>query len=148
MFPPERIVCLTEETVETLYLLDEEERIVGVSGYAVRPARVRREKPRVSAFISADIEKIVALEPDLVLTFSDLQADIAATLIRRNVAVHAFNQRDVAGILAMILARSSARAPGPTRSLPGWNNAWRKSARKPRSCRAAPASISRNGTIR
>jgi len=102
MFPPERIVCLTEETVETLYLLGEEERIVGVSGYAVRPARVRREKPRVSAFISADIEKIVALEPDLVLTFSDLQADIAATLIRRNVAVHAFNQRDVAGILAMI----------------------------------------------
>src|SRR5262245_33747407 len=102
MFPPERIVCLTEETVETLYLLGEERRIVGVSGYAVRPARVRREKPRVSAFVSADFEKILALEPDLVLTFSDLQADIAAQLIRRNVAVHAFNQRDVAGILAMI----------------------------------------------
>src|SRR5215470_9410331 len=102
MFPPKRIVCLTEETVETLYLLGEEQRIVGVSGYAVRPARVRREKPLVSAFISADIEKIVALEPDLVLTFSDLQADIAAMLIRRNVAVHAFNQRDLAGILAMI----------------------------------------------
>ena len=102
MFPPERIVCLTEETVETLYLLGEERRIVGVSGYAVRPARVRKEKPRVSAFISADFEKILALEPDLVLTFSDLQADIAAELIRRNVAVHAFNQRDVAGILAMI----------------------------------------------
>jgi iron complex transport system substrate-binding protein len=78
MFPPERIVCLTEETVETLYLLGEERRIVGVSGYAVRPARVRREKPRVSAFISADFEKILALEPDLVLAFSDLQADIAA----------------------------------------------------------------------
>jgi iron complex transport system substrate-binding protein len=102
MFPPERIVCLTEETVETLYLLGEERRIVGVSGYAVRPARVRREKPRVSAFISADFEKILALEPDLVLTFSDLQADIASELIRRNVAVHAFNQRDVAGLLAMI----------------------------------------------
>ena len=102
MFPPERIVCLTEETVETLYLLGEERRIVGVSGYAVRPARVRKEKPRVSAFISADFEKILALEPDLVLTFSDLQADIAAELIRRNVAVHAFNQRDVAGILAMV----------------------------------------------
>src|SRR6516165_1666765 len=86
MFPPERIVRLTEETVETLYLLGEEQRIVGVSGYAVRPARVRREKPRVSAFISADFEKILALEPDLVLTFSDLQADIAAELIRRNVA--------------------------------------------------------------
>src|SRR5499427_1912273 len=102
MFPPERIVCLTEETVETLYLLGEERRIVGVSGYAVRPARVRKEKPRVSSFISADVEKILALEPDLVLTFSDLQADIAAELIRRSVAVHAFNQRDVAGILAMI----------------------------------------------
>jgi iron complex transport system substrate-binding protein len=95
-------VCLTEETVETLYLLGEERRIVGVSGYAVRPARVRKEKPRVSAFISADFEKILALEPDLVLTFSDLQADIVAGLIRRNVAVHAFNQRDVAGILDMI----------------------------------------------
>jgi iron complex transport system substrate-binding protein len=102
MFPPERIVCLTEETVETLYLLGEERRIVGVSGYAVRPPQVRREKPRVSAFISADIPKILALEPDLVLTFSDLQADIVAELIRRNVAVHAFNQRDVAGIFDMI----------------------------------------------
>jgi iron complex transport system substrate-binding protein len=102
MFPPARIVCLTEETVETLYLLGEEGRIVGVSGYAVRPARVRREKPRVSAFISADFAKIIALKPDLVLTFSDLQADIAAELIRRNIAVHAFNQRDVAGIFAMI----------------------------------------------
>jgi iron complex transport system substrate-binding protein len=102
MFPPERIVCLTEETVETLYLLGEERRIVGVSGYAVRPPRVRKEKPRVSAFISADYEKILALEPDLVLAFSDLQADLVAELIRRNVAVHAFNQRDVAGILDMI----------------------------------------------
>jgi len=102
MFPPERIVCLTEETVETLYLLGEERRIAGVSGYAVRPPRVRKEKPRVSAFISADVPKILALEPDLVLTFSDLQADIASELIRANVAVHAFNQRDVAGILGMV----------------------------------------------
>jgi iron complex transport system substrate-binding protein len=102
MFPPRRIVCLTEETVETLYLLGEDARIVGVSGYAVRPPQVRREKPRVSAFISADVPKILALGPDLVLAFSDLQADIAAELIRKNVAVHAFNQRDVAGILAMI----------------------------------------------
>jgi iron complex transport system substrate-binding protein len=101
-YPPQRIVCLTEETVETLYLLGEDSRIVGVSGYAVRPPRVRKEKPRVSAFISADFEKILALSPDLVLTFSDLQADIAAELIRRNVTVHAFNQRDIAGILAMI----------------------------------------------
>lgn len=103
-FPPSRIVCLTEETVETLYLLGEQDRIVGVSGYAVRPPQVRREKPRVSAFTSADIPKILALEPDLVLTFSDLQAEIAMALIRQGVSVHAFNQRDVAGILAMIRA--------------------------------------------
>jgi iron complex transport system substrate-binding protein len=101
-FPPSRIVCLTEETVETLYLLDEQDLIVGVSGYAVRPRQVRREKPRVSAFTLADIPKILALEPDLVLTFSDLQAEIAAELIGAGIAVHAFNQRDIAGILAMI----------------------------------------------
>lgn len=101
-FPPERIVCLTEETVETLYLLGQERRIVGVSGYAVRPPRVRKEKPRVSAFTSADIPKILALEPDLVLTFSDLQADIAAALIRSGITVTAYNHRDIAGILAMI----------------------------------------------
>ena len=101
-FPPRRIVCLTEETVETLYLLGEQDRIVGVSGYAVRPPQVRREKPRVSAFISADIPKILALEPDLVLAFSDLQADIVADLVRAGVAIHVFNQRDIAGILAMI----------------------------------------------
>jgi iron complex transport system substrate-binding protein len=101
-FPPRRIVCLTEETVETLYLLGEQDRIVGVSGYAVRPPQVRREKPRISAFISADIPKILKLEPDLVLAFSDLQADIVADLVRAGVDIHAFNQRDIAGILAMI----------------------------------------------
>lgn len=101
-FPPRRIVCLTEETVETLYLLGEQDRIVGVSGYAVRPPQVRREKPRVSAFISADVPKILALEPDLVLAFSDLQADIVADLVRAGVDVHVFNQRDIAGIFAMI----------------------------------------------
>jgi iron complex transport system substrate-binding protein len=102
MFPPERIVCLTEETAETLYLLGEERRIAGISGYTVRPPRARLEKPRVSAFTSADIPKILALKPDLVLTFSDLQADIAAALIRQGVDVHAFNQRTVAEILDMI----------------------------------------------
>jgi iron complex transport system substrate-binding protein len=101
-FPPRRIVCLTEETVETLYLLGEQDRIIGVSGYAVRPPQVRREKPRVSAFISADIPKVLALEPDLVLAFSGLQADIVADLVRAGVVVHVFNQREVAGILAMI----------------------------------------------
>jgi iron complex transport system substrate-binding protein len=101
-FPPRRIVCLTEETVETLYLMGEDARIVGVSGYAVRPPRVRKEKPRVAAFISANVPKILALEPDLVLTFSDLQAGIVADLVKAGIAVHAFNQRDVAGIFAMI----------------------------------------------
>ncbi len=101
-FPPSRIVCLTEETIETLYLLGEQDRIVGVSGYAVRPPQVRREKPRVSAFTSADIPKILTLQPDLVLTFSDHQASIAADLIRVGIAVHAFNHRDIAGIIAMI----------------------------------------------
>lgn len=101
-YPPRRIVCLTEETVETLYLLGEQDRIVGVSGYAVRPPQVRREKPRVSAFVSADIPKVLALEPDLVLAFSDLQAGIVADLVRAGVDVHVFNQRDVAGIFAMI----------------------------------------------
>jgi iron complex transport system substrate-binding protein len=99
---PERIVCLTEETTETLYLLGEDWRIVGISGFTVRPARARREKPRVSAFTSARIERIVALRPDLVLGFSDLQADIAAALVRAGIAVYVFNQRSVAGILTMI----------------------------------------------
>jgi iron complex transport system substrate-binding protein len=102
MFPPGRIVCLTEETVETLYLLGRQDCIVGISGYTVRPPEARRDKPRVSAFTSADTDKIAALAPDLVLAFSDLQADIVATLIRRGIAVHAFNQRDIAGILDMI----------------------------------------------
>jgi iron complex transport system substrate-binding protein len=99
---PHRIVCLTEETTETLYLLEEDWRIVGISGFTVRPPRARREKPKVSAFTSAKIERIVELQPDLVLGFSDLQADIAADLIRRGVNVHVFNHRDVAGILRMI----------------------------------------------
>ena len=151
MFPPSRIVCLTEETVETLYLLGEEHRIVGVSGYAVRPPRVRREKPRVSAFISADFEKIIALKPDLVLTFSDLQADIAAELIRRNVAVHAFNQRDVAGIFDDDPhARRAGRRGREGRGARGVAGGPARCGARAgaRSCRAARVSISRNGTSR
>jgi iron complex transport system substrate-binding protein len=102
VFPPQRIVCLTEETVETLYLLGEQDRIVGISGYCVRPPEARRDKPRVSAFTSADIPKILDLRPDLVLSFSDLQADIVAALIRQGVSVHAFNQRTIAEIFDMI----------------------------------------------
>jgi iron complex transport system substrate-binding protein len=99
---PQRIVCLTEETTETLYLLEEDWRIVGISGFTVRPPRARREKPRVSAFTSAHIDRIVGLTPDLVLAFSDLQADIAAELVRAGIEVHVFNQRSVADILRMI----------------------------------------------
>jgi iron complex transport system substrate-binding protein len=98
---PERIVCLTEETTETLYLLGEGHRVVGVSGYTVRPPEAR-DKPKVSSFISARFDKIEALEPDLILTFSDLQADIASELVRRGFSVFAFNQRSVAEILQMI----------------------------------------------
>src|SRR5881396_2218582 len=98
---PERIVCLTEETTETLYLLGQQDRIVGVSGYTVRPPEAR-QKPKVSAFISAKFDKIEALRPDLVLAFSDLQADLAAELVRRGIAVVTFNQRTVAEILQMI----------------------------------------------
>jgi iron complex transport system substrate-binding protein len=98
---PERIVCLTEETTETLYLLGQGDRIVGVSGYTVRPPEVRR-KPRVSAFINANFDKITALAPDLVLAFSDLQADIVRELIRRGYTVVTFNQRSIAEILQMI----------------------------------------------
>ncbi len=98
----ERIVCLTEETTETLYALGEDWRIVGISGFTVRPPQARKEKPRVSAFTSAKIDRILALRPDLVLGFSDLQADIAAALVRHGVAVHVFNQRSVPEILTMI----------------------------------------------
>ena len=104
---PERIVCLTEETTETLYLLGEERRIVGISGYTVRPPRARREKPRVSAFLSAKTEKILALKPDLVLGFSDLQADIARDLAKAGLNVLIFNQRSVEEILGMIQVLAS-----------------------------------------
>src|SRR5256885_12144310 len=104
---PERIVCLTEETTETLYLLGEERRIVGISGYTVRPPRARHEKPRVSAFLSARTEKILELKPDLVLGFSDLQADISKDLVKAGLNVVIFNQRSVEEILNMILVLSS-----------------------------------------
>src|SRR5438128_6035491 len=98
---PSRIVCLTEETTETLYLLGQGDRVVGVSGYTVRPPEARH-KPKVSAFINARFDKIEALRPDLVLAFSDLQADLASELVRRGIAVVTFNQRSVQEILQMI----------------------------------------------
>src|SRR5437867_9008986 len=98
---PTRIVCLTEETTETLYLLGQGDRVVGVSGYTVRPPEAR-QKPKVSAFINAKFDKIEALKPDLVLAFSDLQADLVSELVRRGMNVVVFNQRSVAEILQMI----------------------------------------------
>src|SRR5882672_1225924 len=98
---PTRIVCLTEETTETLYLLGQGDRVVGVSGYTVRPPEAR-QKPKISAFINAKFDKIESLKPDLVLAFSDLQADLSAELVRRGIAVVTFNQRSVAEILQMI----------------------------------------------
>src|SRR5688572_3449107 len=132
---PRRIVCLTEETTETLYLLGEEARIVGISGFTVRPPRARKEKPRVSAFTSAKIERIVRLEPDLVLGFSDLQADIAAELIRAGIAVHVFNHRSVAEILQMIavlggMVGCEAKAAGPIDELSAGVEDVRRSADK------------------
>lgn len=99
---PQRIVCLTEEATEWLYLLGQEQRIVGISGYTVRPRRAREEKPKVSAFLSAKIDKILALQPDCVFGFSDLQADIAALLIKAGVQVTIFNQRSVDEIFSML----------------------------------------------
>jgi len=112
---PERIVCLTEETTETLYRLGLQDRIVGISGFTVRPPEARKDKPKVSAFTSAKIDKVLALRPDLVLGFSDLQADIAATLVRAGVEVHVFNQRSLEEILRMVrtlggLVGAAARA--------------------------------------
>jgi len=101
-FGPQRIVCLTEETTEWLYLLGQEAKIVGISGYTVRPRRAREEKPKVSAFLSAKIDKILALKPDCVFGFSDLQADIAALLIRAGIQVTVFNQRSVDEIFSML----------------------------------------------
>jgi len=101
-FYPHRIVCLTEEPTEILYALDESPRIVGISGYTVRPRRARKEKPRISAFTSAKIDEIVLLEPDLAIGFSDMQADIAQALIKRGIEVWISNHRSVVGILAYI----------------------------------------------
>jgi iron complex transport system substrate-binding protein len=110
---PQRIVCMTEETTEWLYLLGQEQRIVGISGYTVRPRRARDEKPRVSAFTSAKIDKILALEPDCVFGFSDMQADIAAALIRQGVQVTVFNQRSVAEIFSMMYQVAAMVGQGP-----------------------------------
>lgn len=115
---PERIICLTEETTEILYLLGEQDRIVGISGFTVRPPQARKEKPKVSAFTSARLDKILALKPDLVLGFSDLQADIAAQLVRQGLNVMIFNQRSVAEIFKMI--RMVAALTGATDKAEQW----------------------------
>lgn len=110
---PQRIVCMTEETTEWLYLLGQEQRIVGISGYTVRPRRAREEKPRVSAFTSAKIDKILELQPDCVLGFSDMQADIASALVRHGVQVTVFNQRSVAEIFSTLYQVAAMVGQGP-----------------------------------
>ena len=147
---PERIVCLTEESTETLYLLGEERRIVGISGYTVRPPRARREKPRVSAFLSAKNDKIVALKPDLVIGFSDLQADIARDLVKAGLNVLIFNQRSVDEILSMILALASlvgASAKGE-RLVAELESGLDEIRTAARASSAGRASTSRSGTSR
>jgi iron complex transport system substrate-binding protein len=138
---PQRIVCLTEETTETLYLLGAQARIVGISGFTVRPKQARKEKPLVSAFTSADIPKITALRPDLVLAFSDLQADIARELIGAGFTVLAFNQRSVPEILAMVAmlgalvgkaSEASALADRLQRGLDAYAERSARWSRKPR----------------
>jgi iron complex transport system substrate-binding protein len=138
---PRRIVCLTEEATEWLYLLGQEERIVGISGYTVRPRRAREEKPKVSAFLSAKIDKIVDLKPDCVFGFSDLQADIAAELVRKGVQVTIFNQRSVAEIFSMLyqvaamvgeVARGEALLEGMRQRLQQIEDAARALPRRPR----------------
>lgn len=144
-FPPERIVCLTEETVETLYLLGEQDRIVGISGYCVRPPEARREKPRVSVFTSADIQKILDIKPDLVL--HDLQADIVAALMRHGVTVHASNQRSLAEIFGMIrMLGAMVGASEMAEELANFNWALWPRAREPLNCLVSYLFILRNGT--
>ncbi|WP_439115235.1 ABC transporter substrate-binding protein [Hydrogenophaga sp.] len=121
---PQRIVCLTEETTEWLYLLGQEHRIVGISGYTVRPRRARDEKPKVSAFLTAKVDKILALKPDCVFGFSDLQADIAASLIRAGVQVTVFNQRSVDEIFSMLY--QVAAMVGCTEAALAWMDATRQ----------------------
>lgn len=132
---PRRIVCLTEEPTEVLYALGEQERIVGISGFTVRPARARKEKPKVSAFTSAKIGKILELEPDFVVGFSDIQADIAAELVRHGVEVWISNHRSVAGILDYIrrlgaLVGAAARAEAWAGELERWLEAVAARARQ------------------
>ena len=146
---PSRIVCLTEETTETLYLLGEGHRVVGVSGYTVRPPEARR-KPRVSAFISAKYDRIEALEPDLILAFSDLQANITCELVKRGYPVVTFNQRSIAEILQMIrmvgsLVGCADRAEALAANLELELDSIRAAATR---LPARPRVTSRSGTIR
>ena len=148
---PQRIVCLTEEPTEVLYALGEEHRIVGISGFTVRPARARHEKPRVSAFTSAKVDAILDLEPDLAIGFSDMQADIAQALIKAGVEVWISNHRSVDGILGYVRrlgAMVGARRQG-ARLRRGARGARRTASAPPRPrCRAGRASTSRSGTSR
>jgi ABC-type hemin transport system substrate-binding protein len=147
---PERIICMTEETTEWLYLLGQSARIVGISGYTVRPKIARTEKPRISAFTSAKIDKILALEPDCVFGFSDLQADIAATLIRHGVQVTIFNQRSVDEIFTMLyqVAAMVGKLSRVCNAYKRCNFICKPSKLQPHLCRVVLVSISKNGMSR
>ena len=144
---PQRIICMTEETTEWLYLLGQSARIVGISGYTVRPEIARAEKPCISAFTSAKIDKILALEHDCVFGFSDLQADIAATLIRHGVQVTIFNQRSVDEIFTMLyqVAAMVGEAEQGLQRINKCNFICKLSKLQPNLCRAVLVSISKNG---
>jgi len=143
---PQRIVCLTEEPTEVLYALGEQDRIVGISGFTVRPARARQDKPRVSAFTSAKVDKILALQPDLAIGFSDMQADIAAALIKAGVEVWISNHRSIDGILGYV-RRLGALVGVPPMPMPtGWPRTWRRCARRPLPCPAGPRCTLKSGT--
>ena len=148
---PQRIVCLTEEPTEVLYALGEEHRIVGISGYTVRPPRARQEKPRVSAFTSAKIDRVLALKPDLAVGFSDMQADIAQALVRAGVEVWIANHRSVEGILGYVRRLGAlwwTRWTRPRHWPPISPAASPRCAHWRSACRAARRSGSRNGTTR
>jgi iron complex transport system substrate-binding protein len=148
---PQRIVCLTEEPTEVLYALGEQDRIVGISGFTVRPARARKEKPRISAFSSAKIERILDLRPDLVVGFSDIQADIARELIKAGVEVWISNHRSVDGILSYVRrlgAMVGVRLTGRTVTLYSSKTGWSNYGSALRCLRVDRVSTLRSGTTR
>ena len=143
---PQRVICLTEETTETMYALGAEDLIVGISGFTVRPPRARKEKPKVSTYLDARFDDIIALQPDVVFAWSDLQADISAELIRRGINVVCFNQRSVEGILAMIVRLGGLIGRWLNNMQHSYAIVWMKPLNVVRADNTHRASTSKNGT--